>query len=93
VENRKVMLFAALRGVGFVLSFPGKTLGLYYGLILISGVMLTVYALVAPGAGQSNAFTIILAFLFAQLYLVAKLVMRLTLYAGQTELFKAHAPR
>lgn len=93
VENRKVMLLAALRGVGFVFSFPGKAFGLYYGLIAVSGVTLVIYTLIAPGAGQSNLFTIVFAFLIGQIYLVAKLVVRLTLYAGQTHLFKAHAPR
>jgi hypothetical protein len=93
VENRKVMLVAALRGVGFVFSFPGKTFGLFYGLIMVSGAMLIVYSLIAPGAGQSNWITVVLAFLVGQMYLIAKLLVRLTLYAGQTQLFKAHAPR
>jgi hypothetical protein len=93
VENRKVMLLAALRGIGFVFSFPGKTFGLYYGLIGVSGVLVILYALVAPGAGQTNLLTIALAFMAGQIYLVAKLVVRLTLYAGQTHLFKIHAPR
>jgi hypothetical protein len=93
VENRKVMLLSALRGVGFVFSFPGKTFGLYYGLIGASGVMLVLYVLVAPGAGQANLLTIALAFAAGQIYLIAKLVVRLTLYAGQTQLFKTHAPR
>jgi hypothetical protein len=93
VENRKVMLFAALRGVGFVFSFPGKAFALYYGLIAVSGMVLIIYTLIAPGAGQSNLFSIVFAFLIGQIYLVAKLVVRLTLYAGQTHLFKAHAPR
>jgi hypothetical protein len=93
VENRKVMLVAALRGFGFVLSFPGRSFGLYYGLIALSGVMLVIYGLIAPGAGQSNLFTIAVAFMIGQIYLVAKLVVRLTLYAGQTQLFKAHASR
>lgn len=93
VENRKVMLLAALRGVGFVFSFPGRAFGLYYALIVVSGAMLIVYALIAPGADQSNPITILFAFLLGQVYLVAKLVIRLTLYAGQTQLFKTHAPR
>jgi hypothetical protein len=93
VENRKVMLLAALRGFRFVFSFPGKSLGLYYGLIAVSGLLLAVYSVLAPGAGQSNLFTVALAFLVGQIYLVAKLVVRLTLYSGQTYLFKAHAPR
>jgi len=93
VENRKGMLLAALRGLGFVFSFPGKTFGLYYGLIGTSGLLLVIYALVAPGAGQTNLPTIVLAFLAGQIYLVAKLAVRLTLYAGQTHLFKIHAPR
>jgi hypothetical protein len=93
VENRKVMLLAALRGAGFVFSYPGKAFGLYYGLILASGAILLVYSLVAPGAGQSNWITVVLAFGVGQVYLLAKLVIRLTLYAGQTQLFKAHAPR
>jgi hypothetical protein len=87
------MSLAALRGFGFAFSFPGKAFGLYYGLIAVSGLLLAAYALVAPGAGQSKTWTVLLVFLLGQLFLIAKLVMRLTLYAGQTELFKAHAPR
>jgi hypothetical protein len=93
VENRRVMLLAALRGFGFVLSFPGKTIGLYYGLVAVGAIMLALYSVVAPGAGQSNYATIFLAFVIGQLFLIAKLIMRLTLYGAQTSLFKALASR
>ncbi len=93
LENRSGMLLAALRGVVFVFSFPAKTFALYYGIIAVSAVLLVLYSVVAPGAGQSGPITIFLAFVVAQAFLLIKLIVRLTLCASQTTLFKALAPR
>ncbi|MFQ5792405.1 MAG: hypothetical protein ACE5JI_18200 [Acidobacteriota bacterium] len=91
-EERKSMLVAALRGFRFVLSHPGKTFGLYYSLGAVGVALLLVYGWMAPGAGQSNWFTVALAFLAGQIFLVAKLMLRLVFYAGQLVLFESATP-
>lgn len=88
-EDRRSMLVAALRGVGFVLLHPGKTLGLVALWVLVSAILLLVYVVLAPGAGQSTWFTIGLAFVVGQLFLILKLIARLWLYAGQVALYRA----
>ena len=42
-----------------------------------------------PGAGQSSMLGVGAAFVVGQLYLLAKLVLRLTFYSGQMALFDA----
>lgn len=88
-ENRRSMLLAALRGFGFVLGHPGPTMLLYYGLVFVGLLLLALYYLFAPGAGQATLPGILIAFLIGQLYLVAKLVLRLTFYASEMELYRS----
>ena len=88
VEDRSSMVLAALRGFLFVLSHPGKTFGLCYGLGVLAIVLLGLYSLVAPGAGQSTMTGVVLAFVIGQAYLVAKLVVRLAFYGGQLALYE-----
>lgn len=93
VENRSGMLLAAVRGLRFALAFPGRTLGLYFGLLAVGAVLLALYSAVAPGALQSTPLGIGGAFLVGQVYLLAKLLLRLTLLGAETALFQSLAPR
>ena len=93
VEDRRSMLGAFLAGWRFVVSHPLKTGGLY----LINGitffVVLGLYALVSPGAAGSG-WTVLAGFAAGQLYLLARLAVKLAFYASQTALFQrslAHA--
>lgn len=88
-ENRRSMVLAALKGFGFVLANLGRTMTLYYGLALVSLVLLGLYWLVAPGVGQATVPSLVFAFAVGQAYLVGKLVVRLTFYAGQMSLYES----
>ncbi len=88
-ENRRSMLLAMLKGFGFVLGNLGKTLTLEIGLGLLGVILLGVYWLVAPGPGQATVVGVVLAFLVGQAFLVAKLVLRLTFYAGEMRLYES----
>ena len=88
-ENRRSAVLASLKGFGFVLSHMGRTMSLYYGLGIVGLVMLFMYHTIAPGAGQSTMLGVGAAFVVGQLYLLAKLVLRLTFYSGQMALFDA----
>lgn len=89
VERRRSALLACLRGVRFVLTHPGSALGLYLLLATVSLLLVWLYSLVAPGPGQSGAITILLAFLVGQIYLIARLGLKLWFLAGQTALFQS----
>jgi len=88
-ENRRSMVFAMIKGVGFVLGHLGRTTTLYYGLGALGLFALCVYHWLAPGASQSTASGIVLAFVFGQLFLIFKLVLRLSFYASQLALYDA----
>lgn len=92
-ENRRSMILASLKGFGFVLGNLGRAMTLYYGLGLAGVAMLFVYYTVAPGAGQSTVLGVLAAFVLGQLYLVAKLVLRLTFYASQMAFFDSRTDR
>ncbi len=89
VERRRSALLACLRGARFVLAHPGSALGLYLLLTAVSLLLVWLYSLVAPGPGQSGATTILLAFLVGQIYLIARLGLKLWFLAGQTALFQS----
>jgi hypothetical protein len=88
-ENRRSMILAAIRGFRLVLGNLGRTTLLYYGLGALGLVLLGAYHSMAPGPGQASASSIVLGFLVGQAYLVAKLVLRLTFYAGQMALYES----
>lgn len=89
VDERRSMLFAAARGIAFVARYPTKALGLYYGYVLAGGMLLVLFAMIAPGAGQETREAVIRAFIVAQLFLLAKLYLRQSLLAGQVALYQA----
>lgn len=88
-ENRRSMIVATLTGFGFVLSNLGRTLTLYYGLGVIGIALLFLYSSIAPGVSQATTVSIAFAFLVGQVYLVAKIALRLTFYASQMALYGA----
>lgn len=89
VEQRRSSLLAFIRGLRFVFSNPGQTLGLYLMLAGLGLVLVLVYSVVAPGPGQSTRSTIGLAFLVGQAYLLARLILKLWFLASQTALFQS----
>ena len=89
VERRRSALLALLRGARFVLAHPGSALGLYLLLTAVGLLLVWLYRLVAPGPGQSGTITILLAFLVGQIYLIARLGLKLWFLAGQTALFQS----
>jgi hypothetical protein len=71
------------------LAHPAKTFGLYLTLGIAALAFLGVYALIAPGASQASAVGVIAAFAVGQIFLVVKLITRLTFFGGQMALYEA----
>ncbi len=88
VEDRRSMIVALLASMRFVVRNSGRVLGLYGLNALVFLTLVAIWALVAPGAGRAG-LSMWLAFLFAQLYLLARLFLKLQFIASQTALFQA----
>lgn len=93
VEDRRSVLAALLTAWRFVRRRLGRTIGLYALNALVFLLIVLIYAVVAPGVATTR-LTMWLAFLGAQLYLVARLIIRLQFASSQIALFQgelAHA--
>jgi len=88
VENRRSMLFAAVRGFAFVLTHPLQTLGLYAVVGTLTLVLVAIYAGVAPAGGPSTGLGVLAAFLLGQAYLVSRLGLRLSLLGAELTLYR-----
>jgi hypothetical protein len=87
VEDRRSMLGAFLAAWRFVVGHPLKTGGLY----LLNGaaflLVVGIYAVAAPGAAGFGPAAW-LAFVVGQVYLLARLAVKLAFYASATSLFQ-----
>jgi hypothetical protein len=93
VEDRGSVLGAIFAGTRFVWRHAGSTAAVYGLLSLAFVVLITIYALVAPGAG-STGLSMWIGLLVGQAYIVARLWLKLVFIASQTSLFQqqlAHA--
>jgi hypothetical protein len=93
VEDRRSMIGALVAGLRFVARRPGKVAGLYILNGLMFLLVILAYAIVAPGAGGVG-WSLWFGLLVSQLYLLARLWVKLLFYASQTALFQgelAHA--
>ena len=89
IEEKHGMLRALAGGCRFVLTHPGAVLGIYYSIALVGVILLAIYAMLAPGARQSTIVGVSLAFIAGQVFLFARLALRLTLLGSQTAFFQA----
>jgi len=89
ILEKRGAISALGRGVVFVLGHPIKTFGVYAGMGTIWLGVIALYAVLAPGTGQSTLFAVILAFAFSQLYLIARLYVRLALLGAEMTLLES----
>jgi hypothetical protein len=93
VEDRRSACGAMTAAFAFITRNPGQVFALY-GLNAVSFiVLLALWALIAPGAGGAGIW-VWMAFAGTQLYILARLALKLQFLASQTALFQgrlAHA--
>jgi hypothetical protein len=93
VEDRRSMLGAINGAVAFVGRNLGATVGLFAADFALFAIVVGAYALVAPGAAGGVVRTWI-AFAIGQVYVAARLWVKLVFWASETALFQgrlAHA--
>jgi hypothetical protein len=88
VEDRRSMVGAINAAIGFVGRNYAAAVGLFAADFLLFAVVVAAYAVVAPGAG-GGAVRTWLAFLVGQVYIVARLWVKLVFWASETSLFQA----
>jgi hypothetical protein len=93
VEDRRSMFGAVRAALGFIGRNRAAAILLYALDVALFLFVLAVYALVAPGAG-SGGFSLWIGFAVGQLYVLARLWVKLVFWASETALFQgrlAHA--
>ena len=88
IEDRRSMILALVASGRFLIRHGGRVLGLYALNAFVFVTLMAIWALVAPGAGGAGA-SMWLGLLLAQMYLVARLFLKLHFIASQTALFQA----
>jgi hypothetical protein len=89
VEDRHSVLGALVAALRFIRSHARQVIALYTLNSMTFIVVIAAWVLIAPGAGGSGG-TMWLAFLLAQLYIVARLAVRLQFMASYVSLFQAN---
>jgi hypothetical protein len=93
VEDRRSMLGSIVAALGFIRRNAAAATGLYlldFALFLLT---IAVYAVIAPGAGDGG-LSIWIGFAIGQLYILARLWVKLVFWASEVALFQsrlAHA--
>ncbi len=91
VEDRRGVPRIAWQALRFVFRHALATLGVALGFGALGALLFGLYLWLAPDAGQSTLIGVGLAFLFSQVYLVARLVVRLGLLGGQMSLYRSQS--
>jgi hypothetical protein len=89
VEDRRSVIAAIAAAVRFIRNHPGQVTALYGLNSLTFLALMAVWALLAPGVG-GGALSVWAGFLLAQLYIVARLLLKLQFIASQVALFQAN---
>jgi hypothetical protein len=89
VEDRHSAVGALVAATRFVVRHPGRVAALYALNTAVFLLVILAYALVAPGAGRAG-WTVWWGLLVGELYIAARLAVKLQFYASQTALFQAH---
>jgi hypothetical protein len=88
VEDRRSVLGAVGAALRFIRRRPRRVFGLYGLNALVFLAVVAIWALLAPGAGSTGA-SLWMGFAAGQLYLLARLLLKLHFLASETSLFQA----
>jgi hypothetical protein len=88
VEDRRSVIGAIFAAGGFIYRRSGRVVGLYALNTLVFLVLIGLWAAVAPGAGRAD-WTMWAGLALTQLYVLARLIVKLQFLASQTALFQA----
>ena len=88
IADEKRMRISLWRGIKFALANLGQTFGLALTLYLAGVIVLVLYNPIANNLSAPNGFVIFTLFLVQQLYMLWRMMLRLTLYSSQMHLYR-----
>ncbi len=91
-RDLKWAIFAPVKGLGFVLSNLGRTIGIYLSLTVLWIILFGIYWLIAPGAGQSTAAAIWAAFAVGQIYVLVRIMLRAVYFGSECSFYESTVP-
>jgi hypothetical protein len=80
-------------GIQVLLGRPLRTAGIYAAFGIATVILLVIYGGIAPEAGPASTVGVVLAFLLAQLFLLVRLTLRVSLLGGLVALHPADGTR
>jgi len=93
VEDSRKMMRTTFSAIGFIFQHPGKTLGLFYLLVLIAILLLVIYLLLENLINTTTAFGILLLFVLQQIYMFVRFGVRASFFSTQLALFERLMPQ
>jgi len=87
-DGERNILRAIANAFEFVIKNPGSTLSLFYTVFAVNVVVTLIYILIKSLIPQTNAWGVLFAFIFQQMFIFAVVWIRCWLYASQLELYK-----
>jgi len=84
---------ALWQGIRFTFRHPLKTFTLSFLIFLLGQAFFFTYITIAPLFSTANTFIVLLLLLIQQLYIFARMALRITLYSSQVHLFRTIEPR
>ncbi len=88
-QNRRVVPLAWVQGLFWVARHPLKVAALALLWVVLGGVGMVAYALLAPGAEGGSLGVVLMTFLVGQLYLGYRMVLRLWLWGSEVAMWQA----
>ncbi|NUO81662.1 hypothetical protein HUU05_16455 [candidate division KSB1 bacterium] len=85
------MRVAIWQGIKFAFDNFLTTFGLGLFMFIAGALLLALYNPLANSFSASNMFIVLLLFLLQQFYVLARMALKLALYAGETFLYQQHA--
>ncbi len=89
LERRRSMLLSLLRAIRVSTSHFLRVGGLYLLVTLLGLILMLLYAAAAPGASDSTWTGVLLALLLGQIYIAARIGVRLVFFASQMQLCRS----
>lgn len=91
LSGERRMRHSIWRGIRFAFKNIGYTFGLTFILFFAGAFILVVYNLIADRLSAPSALIIFTLFLLQQIYMVFRMVLRLTLFSSETVLYRTAA--
>jgi len=83
VNDFQGMFATVKQSIMFVMMSPRKTIGLYFSYLMTSVLFMTIYMFVESFISVTGWLTILIFFLWTQIFMISRIWIRMSFFAGQ----------